>query len=311
MKAVFCTGYGPPDVLQLREVATPGPKKNEVLIKIFATTVTASDCIVRGSKLRPWQPRGLMMRLVLGFSKPSNPILGMVLAGEIEAMGNQATRFEKGDQVYTFNIRRFGSYAEYLCLPETEVIAPKPSNLTYEESAALHYGGMLALHFLKKGDIQPGQTVLVYGASGAVGTAAVQLARHFGAKVTGICSTGNLDLVKSLGADTAIDYTTGDVNNRTERYDFVFDAVGKRKSAKFQGNKALTPNGKYISVDDGSPKIDVEGLKFLKDLAEAGKLRPVIDRRYPLERIAEAHQYVDQGHKRGNVIVTVRHECNT
>lgn len=306
MRAVVCTGYGPPNVLQLRDLATPSPKNNEVLIKVFATTVTASDCIVRGSKLRLWQPMGLMMRLVLGFARPRNPILGMVSAGEIESAGNQVTRFQNGNQVYTFNIRRFGSYAQYLCLPEGEVIAPKPSNLTYEEAAAVPYGGMLALHFLKKGHIRSGQAVLIYGASGAVGTAAVQLARYFGAKVTGICGTTNLDLVKSLGADTVIDYTKEDVNNRTERYDFIFDAVGKRKSAKFQGNKALTPNGKYISVDDGSPKIDVEGLNFLTNLVEAGTLRPVIDRRYPLERIAEAHQYVDQGHKKGNVVITVR-----
>ena len=308
MKAVICTAYGPPDVLQLQEVSKPSPRKNEVLIKIFATTVTASDCIVRGSKLRVTQPMGLMMRSVLGFSRPRNPALRTVAAGENDSVGDDVTRFEKGNRVYTFNIRRFGSYAEYLCLPETEVIAPKPSNLTYEEAAAIPYGGMLALHFLRKGNVRNGQTVLIYGASGAVGTAAVQLARHFGAKVTGVCSTTNLELVRSLGADTAIDYTKEDANNRAERYDFVFDAVGRRKSAKFQGNHALTPNGKYISVDDGSPKIDVEGLNFLRELIEAGRLKPVIDRAYPLERIAEAHQYVDLGHKRGNVVIPVRQE---
>ena len=311
MKAIVCTTYGPPEVLQLKEVAEPSPKNNEVLIKIFATAVTASDCIVRGVNLPVWHPMGFMMRLVLGFSKPRNPILGMVSAGEVESAGEEVKRFEKGDRVYTFNIRRFGTYAEYLCLPENEVIALKPSNLTYEEAAAIPYGGMLALHYLKKGNVKSGQKVLIYGASGAVGTSAVQLARHFGAKVTGICSTTNLELVKSLGADTVIDYTKEEINNIAERYDFIFDAVGRKKSSKFQGMKALTPNGKYISVDDGSPKLLVQDLIFLTELVEAGKLKPVIDRQYPLEQTAEAHSYVEQGHKKGNVVITVVRNNNT
>ena len=305
MRAVVCTAYGPPEVLQLAEVPEPSPKDNEVLIKIFASAVTASDCIVRGFKV-PSAFR-IPMGLALGFSKPRNPILGMIAAGEVVSAGKGVKRFEAGNQVYTFSIRRFGTYAEYMCLPADAVIAPKPSNLTYEEAAAIPYGGLLALHYLRKGNIQSGQKVLIYGASGAVGTSAVQLARHFGAQVTGICSTANLELVRSLGADTVVDYTREDPNNREERYHFVFDAVGRRKSSRFQGTKATAPNGKYISVDDGSPKLDVEGLTFLTRLVEAGKLKPVIDRRYPLEQIVEAHRYVDQGHKKGNVVISVQH----
>jgi len=306
MKAAICTKYGPPDVLQLREVEKPAPKNNEILIKIFATAVTASDCIIRGFTV-PVASR-LPTGLAIGFGKPRNPILGMVLAGEVESTGKDSKRFAVGDQIFAFNIARFGAYAEYTCWPESALIALKPSNLSYEEAAAIPYGGMLALHFLKKGGIQSGQDILVYGASGAVGTSAVQLARNFGAKVTGVCSTSNLELVKSLGADTVLDYTKEDFANRGERYDFIFDAVGKRKSSKFQGKNALTPNGKYISVDDGSPKLHLEDMLLLKELAEAGKLKPVIDRRYPLDQIVEAHRYVDTGHKKGNVIVMVRQD---
>lgn len=306
MKAIVCTKYGPPEVLQLREVIKPAPKNNEVLIKIFATAVTASDCIVRGFNV----PKMLRfpMGLALGFTKPRNPILGMVLAGEVESAGKDVTRFIQGNQVYAFHIKRFGAYAEYICLPENEVIALKPSTLSYEEAAAIPYGGMLALHFLRKGNLRSGQKILIYGASGAVGTSAVQLARSFGANVIGVCSGVNFELVKSLGAEKVLDYTKEDFTNWGEVYDFVFDAVGKRKSSKFQGQKALTENGKYISVDDGSPKLRIEDLVFLKELVETGKLKPVIDRRYPLDQMAEAHRYVDQGHKKGNVVITVEHK---
>ncbi len=309
MKAIVCTKYGPPEVLQLKEITKPVPKDREVLIRIYATAVTASDCIIRGAKvpLRLWLP----IRLAIGFTKPRKPILGMVLAGEVESVGEDVKRFEKGNQVYAFNIRRFGTYAEYTCLPDNAVIALKPSNSTYEESAAVPYGGMIALHYLRQGNIHSGQKMLIYGASGAVGTSAVQLATHFGAKVTGVCSTTNLELVKSLGADAVIDYTKTDFASRGELYDFVFDAVGKRKSSKFQGKRALTPNGKYISVDDGSPKLRVEDLALLTKLVEAGKIRPVIDRTYPLEQIVEAHRYVDQGHNKGNVVITVEHNHKT
>lgn len=309
MKAIVCTKYGPPEVLQLKEAAKPTPRENEVCIKIFATAVTSSDCIIRGFKvpLGLWLPMGL----VIGFTKPRKTILGMVLAGEVESVGKQVTRFQMGDRVYGFNSMRFGTYAEYTCWPENSVMAFKPSTLTYEEAAAVPYGGMLALHFLRKGEIRSGQKVLIYGASGAVGTSAVQLAKHFGAIVTGVCSTTNVVFVKSLGADAVIDYTKEDVTNRGELYDCIFDAVGKRKSSKLKVacKTALTPNGKYISVDDGSPKLQREDLIFLKELIEAGEIKPIIDRRYPLNQIADAHRYVDQGHKKGNVVIIV--EQNT
>jgi NADPH:quinone reductase-like Zn-dependent oxidoreductase len=302
MRAVVCTRYGPPEVLQLQEVARPTPRNNEVSIRILATSVTASDCIVRAFRVH-----GLMripMGVVLGFGKPRKPILGLVLAGEVESTGKHAKRFPAGSEVWAFTSFRFGAYAEHTCLPEKALIGLKPANLTYEEAAAIPYGGLLAMHFLRKAEVQVGQRVLVYGASGAIGTAAVQLARHLGAEVDAVCGPTNMALMKSLGAATVIDYTTEDFTKRGSLYDLVFNAVGKRK-AQLQPEGALKPGGRHVTVDDGSPRLRVEDLTLLKELVETGKMRPVIDRSYPLEEMVEAHRYVDQGHKKGNVMIAV------
>jgi NADPH:quinone reductase-like Zn-dependent oxidoreductase len=302
MRAVVCTRYGPPEVLQLRELPKPAPRSSEVCIKIFASAVTASDCIVRAFNV----PRRFKLPLgvVLGFTKPRNPILGLVLAGEVESVGRDVTKFKPGNQVYGFTAFRFGAYADYKCLPEEAILALKPSNLTNEEAAAIPYGGLLALYFLKKANIQSRTRVLVYGASGAIGTSAVQLAKYFGAEVTGVCSAANLNLVKSLGADAVIDYTQEDFTQNGARYDLIFNAVGTRK-ARLQATGSLTPDGIHVTVDDSRPNLRAENLAFLTELVEAGKLRPVIDRTYPLEQIVDAHRYVDGGHKKGNVVIAV------
>ena len=303
MKAMECTKYGKPDVLQLQEVEKPIPKENEILIKIHATTVTSGDCRVRSfnSPLLLWLP----MRIVLGLRKPRKSILGVELAGEVEEVGKNVTRFKKGDQLFAMTGMKFGGYAEYICLPEKGTIAVKPENVTHEEAASISFGGTTALHFFRKGNIQAGQKVLIYGASGAVGTAAVQLASYYGAEVTGVCSAKNSELVKSLGADRVIDYQHENFTEKEERYDLIFDAVGK--ITKNECKEALALNGRFVSVEgQGIAKVQTKDLLLLKKLMEEGQIKSVIDRCYSLEQIPAAHEYVETGRKIGNVAVVLK-----
>lgn len=312
MKAVICTKYGPPEVLEIQDIEKPTPKEDEVLIKIHATTVHIGD-----TKIRSFEP-GMgkvqdfffkpLMRFMIGFRGPRKKILGMELAGEIESTGKHVTLFKPGDKVFAATEMSFGAYAEYTCMPENGVLATIPTGISYEEAAPVSNGGVTALRFLRQARLQKNQTILIYGASGSVGTFAVQLAKIMGAEVTGVCSTTNMDMVRSLGADTVIDYTQADFTRSPELYDVIFDAVSKVSPALCKTR--LKPGGVYLNVLKGSGglKLKIEELQFLQELMEKGKFRAVIDKRYPLAQIVEAHRYVDTGHKKGNVVITLGSE---
>ncbi len=327
MKAILYTEYGPADVLHLQEVEKPTPKDNEVLIKVHATSVTAADCNARGFVFV--QPGfDFLARLMFGFRKPRQPVLGVELSGEIVEVGKDVRLFKVGDQVFGIS-EKYGAYAEYICIPEVASLVTKPANLTYAEAASIPFGATAALYFLRDmAKLQPGQKLLMIGASGCTGVYAVQLAKYYGAEVTGLCSTRNLVMVQSLGADHVIDYTKEDFTQNGQTYDVIFDMVpGKSSFARYKSS--LKPNGLYLAgagglesfaqmawtaltggkkVIAGKASVRVEDLVFLKGLLEAGKLKPVIDRRYPLEQAAEAHRYADTGHKRGSAVITITAE---
>lgn len=311
MKAIICTKYGPPEVLQLKEVEKPVPGINEVLIKIHATTAHIGDTKIRSFKpgLGPvkdffFKP---VMRIMIGFKGPRNQILGMDLAGDIVDVGKDVKQFKKGDQVFAsaFQGFKFGAYAEFICLHENGLIAMKPRNMNYEEAAPISNGALTALLVLRKANIQKGQKVLIYGASGSMGTYSIQLAKNYGAEVTGVCSTKNVEMVKSLGADNVIDYTLENFNDRGDNYDVIFDSVSK--IAPSERKKSLKATGIYLDAQKSAEglKLKQEDLRYLEKLCEAGKLKTIIDRRYPLEEMVEAHRYVESGRKKGNVIITV------
>ena len=302
MLAAVCLRYGPPDVLEVRQMEKPEIGKDEVCVRVAAAAVAASDCIVRGFRVSARYR--IPMGLALGFGRPRNPVLGMVFSGVVEKTGKECRLFRLGDRVAGFDRFGFGAYAEYKRMREDGLMVKLPDGVAFAEAAAVPYGGLIAMSFLRSAGALDGKKVLIYGASGAVGTAAVQLARQFGADVTGVCSGSNAALVASLGAGRVIDYTAQDFTTEEIRYDLIFNAVGKDK-ARLNCRAALTKNGQHITVDDGAPKLRRDDLNFLMRLLEKGEWNPVIDRSYALEQIAQAHAYVETGHKRGNVIVRI------
>ena len=307
MKAAICTKYGPPEVVIIKEIPKPVPKDNEVLIRVISTTVQTGDSKMRdligvaGSETKYNPVVKLLMRLMVGYNKPRNPIFGTELYGIVESAGKKVTQHKAGDEVIVMTDVKMSAHAEYIAWPQGKLIVNKPDNVTPEQAAALSFGGIAALHFLRKSKIQKGHSILIYGASGAVGSAAVQLAKHFGAVVTGVCGTGNIDLVKSLGADFVINYTKESIENINRQFDVIFDTVGK--ISKKQCRHLLQPNGKYITVLSGIAIGKHEDLVFLCDLAKEGKYLPVVDTCFKLEEIVEAYKYVETGHKKGNVVL--------
>jgi 2-desacetyl-2-hydroxyethyl bacteriochlorophyllide A dehydrogenase len=328
MKAIVFTKYGPPDVLHLKIIPKPAPKENEILVRVYATPVNYGDLTARNFAHSQFNMPALLYlpaRLTFGWNKPKTNILGSELAGEVEAVGSAVTRFRSGDQVFAYVGMKMGAYAEYICIPETGMVALKPANLTYAEAATLPYGAVMASSLLRKAHLQPGHKVLIHGASGGIGSMAVQLAKHMGAEVTGVCSTPRLDFVHSLGADQVIDYTQEDFTQNGETYDLIFDILGKSSFKRLK--RSLTPNGVYLlasykmkavlqmlstALTRSGRKVicafaeeKVEDLVAIKELAEAGQIKAIIDRCFPLEQAAEAHRYVEAGGKMGPVVITI------
>jgi NADPH:quinone reductase-like Zn-dependent oxidoreductase len=311
MTAVVSDRYGPPEVLHVRQVRTPSPGRDELRIRIIASAVTASDIYIRsanvGARLQ------VPFRLMMGVTKPRHPILGFVFSGVVDETGPHISRFKPGDAVYGGTGFRLGAYAQYRCMIETDsrthgCIAIKPDNLTHEQATAAAYGGLLALQYVDRGGIRPGQNVLIYGASGTSGTLAVQYARSLGARVTGVCSTSNIDLVRSLGAEEVLDYTRVDAPPPGARYAFVLDSVGARKSSPLKQacRNALEPNGRYVSIDDGNLELSSSRLEQVRALVESGTISPVLGATYPLDNIVEAHRFVEAGHKEGGVAISIQ-----
>lgn len=302
MKAAICTKYGPPETVIIEEIQKPVPKDDEILVRVHATTIASGDCRVRGANVAAiYRP---MLYLIYGVGKPKQPILGTELAGQVEAVGKKVTTFKMGDSVFAMTGMKMGAHAEYITMSEKDMVVSKPDNISYEQAAAIAFGGTTALSFFRKGNLQKGQKILIYGASGAVGTSAVQLARYLGAEVTGVCSGKNMELVKSLGACKVIDYTVEDFRNNGEKYDIIFDAVGKITKGSCKNSLANT--GKYLTVNGGPARVRITDLLLLGELAQNGTYAPIVDRIYPFEQIVEAYIYAESEHKKGNVVITIQ-----